>query len=80
MKIFVKRDCSKHGWDGGGVVTDGEGECLTDLVSEAVVVCSVPVLKSLLDIGIDLRVVPEEVVGDALCEDSGGPEDCEELA
>ena len=80
MKIFVQRDCSKHGGDGGGVVTNGEGECLTDLVSEAVVVCGVPVLKSLLNVSIDLRVVPEEVVGDALCEDSGGREDCEELA
>ena len=72
--------CSKHGGDGsGGVVSDGECECLTDLISKAVVVCGVPVLKGKLDVGIDLGVVPEEVVRDALSEDGGGSEDSEEL-
>ena len=61
------------------MVTDGEGKGLTDLISETVVVCGVPVLKCGLDVGIDLGVVPEKVVGDALGEDGGGSEDSEEL-
>ncbi len=64
----------------GGVVSKSKDESLADLLTEVEIVTAVPVLDGGLNIGVDLRVVPEEVVGESLGEEAGVAEDGEELS
>ena len=62
------------------MVSDSECECLAKLVSELEVETIVPVSKGSLDVGVDVCVVPEEVVADSLSEEARVSEDGEELS
>ena len=53
----------------------GNNKCLTNLLSEFEILALIPWVECVLDVSVDLRVVPEEVVWDSLEEDGRVKED-----
>jgi hypothetical protein len=62
------------------VISEGENEGLASVNTEVVVFTCIPASEGSGDGCVDVAVVPEEVVGDALCKEGRVSEDREELA